>query len=231
MPRIFFTSCLFLVVCAASVQAHLKFDQEPLEVRPQPEQDQVEATFSFRNISDKPVRVTGLESTCSCLEASVDKETYQPGEKGTGKAVFKVSNFVGRHEKTLHIYTDDSANPDNVLNTVIDVPVVVEIEPKVLKWSLGEAPVPKTFTIRMVGETPIHIKNVNSTRDSVSFEKVEINPGREYQITVTPKNTEKVVIGALRIETDSQYPRYARQMAFYSIVRPDKASATEAKKK
>ncbi|HSI64405.1 MAG TPA: DUF1573 domain-containing protein, partial [Candidatus Saccharimonadia bacterium] len=104
----------FIFGLAAHASAGLVFDQDPLELKPKPEDEQVEASFTFTNKGKKPVTVTGLDSTCSCLEASLDKAVYAPGEKGIGKATFKVSTFVGRHEKTLHIYTNDPAEPDKV---------------------------------------------------------------------------------------------------------------------
>jgi hypothetical protein len=224
-----------LLGLALPVSAGLVFDQDPLELRPKPEDEKVEASFTFTNKGNKAIKVTGLDSTCSCLEASLDKAVYAPGEKGTGKAVFKVSSFVGRHEKTLHLYTDDPAEPDKVLNVVLEVPEVVSIEPKLLEWVLGEEPKAKELTVKIIGEEPMKIKSVAATRENVTFETKEITPGREYRITVKPSKTDEITVGMLKIETDSKIPKFARQMAFFNIVRPElaekKAKAAEAKAK
>lgn len=201
----------------------LAFDQDPVEIKPRPEDDQVETTFTFVNRSEKPVTVTNLESTCSCLEASMDKGTYAPGEKGTGRAVFKVSSFVGRHEKTLHLHLDDPAAPEQVLTFVLDVPVVVSIEPNLLEWTVGEAPTPKEMVFKMVGADPLQITKITPTRENVRYELKEIARGREYRLIVTPATTADITVGAFKIETDSKIPKYARQMAFFSIVRPELA--------
>jgi hypothetical protein len=220
---------------ATHASAGLVFDQDPLELKPKPEDEKVEATFTFTNKGKKAIRVTGLDSTCSCLEASLDKAVYGPGEKGTGKATFKVSSFVGRHEKTLHIYTDDPAEPDKVLTVILEVPEVVSIEPKLLEWVVGEEPTAKELTIKIIGEEPMKIKNVAATRENVTFETKEITPGREYRITVKPSSTAEITVGMLKIETDSKIPKFARQMAFFNIVRPElaekKAKAAEARTK
>jgi hypothetical protein len=213
----------------------LTFDQDPVEVKPRPEDEEITVAFSFTNTSGKPITITGLESTCSCLEASLDQRTYAAGAKGSGKAVFKVSSFVGRHEKTLYIYTNDPAATEQVLTFVLDVPVVVSVEPNLLEWTVGEPAVPKEMVIKMVGPDPMHITNVDPTRENVRYELKEISPGREYRLIVTPTTTADVTIGAFKIETDSKIPRYARQMAFFSIVRPElaekKKAAAEAKQK
>jgi hypothetical protein len=211
----------------------LVFDPDPVELKPRPEDDEIETTFHFTNTGSKPLTVTGLESTCSCLEASVDQRTYAPGTRGSGKALFKVSSFVGRHEKTLHLYTDDPAAPEQVLTFILDVPVVVSIEPNLLTWTQGDAPEPKTMVIRMVGEDPMRITKITPTRENVRHELKEITPGREYHLVVTPTSTDVVTVGGFKIETDSKIPKYARQMAFFSFERPDlaekKKKAVEAK--
>ena len=204
------------------------FDQDPVEVKPRPEDEQVETTFTFINKSDKAVTVTNLESTCSCLEASLDKRTYAPGERGTGKAVFKVSSFVGRHEKTLHLQLDDPATPEQVVDFVLDVPAVVVIEPNLLEWTLGEEPTAKEMNFKMVGEQPLHITKITPTRENVRYELKEITPGREYRLVVTPTTTADITVGAFKVETDSKIPKYARQMAFFSIVRPELAEKKKA---
>jgi len=222
MHRLFLT--LFLALSVQGLHAGLVFDKNPLELHPGPGDDVVEASFSFHNGGDKPITITGLDSSCSCLEASMDKATYQPGEKGVGKAIFKVSTFTGRQEKTLKISTDDSKEPEQTLSTVIDIPVIVDIQPKTLQWVIGEAAVTKSVLVKMTGPDPIHIKSISSTRDNVTYNLEEVKPGREYRINVQPKTTENVTIGALRFETDSKYKRHARQLAFFNIVRPEQAT-------
>ncbi len=212
-----------LLWLTTAVHAELVLDQNPLEIHPKPEDEVVESTFTFTNKSNKPLRVTGLESSCSCLEASLDKAIYQPGEKGTGKAKFKISSFTGKQEKALHIYTDDPADPDKVLMAIIDVPVLVTVEPKLLEWVVGEKPEPKDFIIKMLGKDPMKITEVKSTRESVTVGFKEITPGREYQITVKPSSTADVIIGAVTIMTDSTITKYQRQLAFFNVVRPEQS--------
>ncbi len=212
---------LCLLCLVTGLRAGLVFDVNPLPVNPKAEDEEIEATFTFTNTGDKPIRITGLESTCACLEASLDKAVYAPGEKGVGKAKFKVSSFVGKHEKFLHIYTDDPMEPDKVLTAILDVPEIIEIKPNNLQWAVGSAPEPKEYVIKMLGTDEMRITNITATRQNVTFEKKEITPGREYRIIVKPTSTAEVTIGALKIETDSKIPKYARQMAFFSIVKPE----------
>ncbi len=221
---------MILAGLAAAVCCHaeLVLDSPMVEVKPKPEDEVVEVAFTFRNKGDKPVTILNLESGCSCLSASLDARTYAPGASGTGKAEFKVSSFVGRHEKSVTVATDDPAQPKWDIPFVLDVPAVVEIEPKTLQWWLGEEAVEKSCVVKMLGDQPLRITGVTSTRESVEFKSEEIKPGREYRITVKPKSTDEPLMGALKIETDSAIPKYQRQLAFFSVFRkPASAAAKE----
>ncbi|MBE7495414.1 MAG: DUF1573 domain-containing protein [Verrucomicrobiaceae bacterium] len=208
---------LLLMIFAATARAELALDVPVIELKPKPEDEVVRTTFKFRNKGDKPVKVLALESACSCLSAELDKAEYQPGEEGTGSAEFKVSTFVGRHEKMVLVSTDDPKQPEWQIQFVLDVPAVVDIEPKTLQWWVGDEPVEKSATVKINGDMPMKLLKITATRESVDFSFKEVTPGREYVVTVKPKSTSEVTLGALKIETDSKIPKYQRQLAFFSI--------------
>lgn len=218
---------------AASVHAELSLDVPVIELKPNPEDEEVETTFKFRNKGDKTVKILGIESACSCLSAELDKAEYKPGEVGTGHASFKVSTFVGRHEKFVTVNTDDPKQPDWQINFILDVPAVVDIKPKNLQWWIGDEAKSKACLVQFVGPEPMKIIKITPTRENVTFELKEIKEGREYLITVTPKNTEEVTMGALKIETNSSIAKYRYQLAFFTITRkpePQPVPATAATK-
>jgi hypothetical protein len=207
--------------------ALLQLDVERVQVNPKPEEEVVNVEFRFTNKGDKPVTILGLESGCACLSASLDKRTYAPGEAGSGKAEFKVGSFVGEHEKVIRVTTDNLAQEIWEVPFLLNVPEVVSIEPKNVQWWIGEEPAPKPIVVKMTGSEGMDITAITSTRESVEFAWKEVKPGREYVITVTPKTTADVVIGALKIETDSTVPKYARQLAFFSIVKKPESRKEE----
>jgi hypothetical protein len=214
-----FLSFWLVFLGLGSIRAELALEVPVIEVKPKPEDEEITTTFVFHNNGGKPVTVLKLDSSCSCLSADMDKRVYGPGEKGVGKAVFKISSFVGRHEKTLHVVTDDPAQPEWVVPFVIEVPAVVDIEPKNLQWWLGDPADPKKYVVKMTGDQPMKILKITTTRPKVEFSMKEVKPGREYEVTLKPLTTDEVMLGALTFETDSTIPKYQRQMAFYSVYR------------
>jgi len=224
---------LLVFAFAASVHAELSLDVPAIELKPKPENEEVETTFKFRNKGDKTVKILGLESACSCLSATLDKAEYQPGEVGTGHASFKVSTFVGKHEKFVTANTDDPKQPDWQVNFILDVPAIVDIKPKNLQWWIGDAPVQKACQVKFVGNEPMKIVKITPTRENVEFDWKEIKEGREYLITVKPKSTQDTTMGALKIETNSTIAKYRYQLAFFTITKkpePQPAAATAATK-
>jgi Protein of unknown function (DUF1573) len=224
--RIPLIAILFLCAFIGRSAAELVLDGKIVEIKPKPEDETVSAIFTFTNKGTRTVKITGVESKCSCISATVDAASYAAGAKGVGTAEFKVGSFVGRHEKFVVVSTDDPDQPEWVITFVLDVPEVIQIEPKTLQWWLDESPDQKETVVKMVGKDPMKITNVTATRDTVEFSWKEIVPGREYRVSVKPKSTKEVSLGALKIETDSKIPKYQRQLAFFSVYRkPESVSA------
>jgi len=223
---------LLVLASSAIVHAELTLDVPAIELKPKPEDEEVETTFKFRNKGGKAVKILGLESACTCLSSELDKAEYQPGEEGSGTARFKVSTLTGRHEKSVMVTTDDPQQPEWQIRFILNVPAVVEIKPKTLQWFIGDEPIAKSCLVQFTGAEAMKILQITPTRENVSFEWKELKEGREYLITVTPKTTEDVTMGALKIETNSAIAKYRNQLAFFAISRkpaPVPAAALNSK--
>jgi hypothetical protein len=218
---------LVALLCPMLASAAMRLDGDHVDVKPKPEDEIASVVFNFKNDGDKPVRILHLESACSCLSATLDKPVYEPGEKGTGTAQFKVSSFTGEQEKIITVTTDDPKQTEWIVPFIVTVPAVVEIEPKNVQWWLNEEPKPKDMIVKMVGESEMKLTNITSTRENMGFTFKEVKPGREYRVTLTPKTTNEIMIGALKLETDSKIPKYQRQLAFFSIVRQPESRKAE----
>jgi hypothetical protein len=106
------------------------------------------------------------------------------------------------------------------LTVELNVPAVIEIEPKIAKWPVGTEPVTKKVTVTMKHDDPIAIREVVSSRESVEVEVKEIEAGRHYELHLTPKTTESVQLGMLTIHTDCRIAKHQKKLAFFSIHRP-----------
>lgn len=80
-----------------------------------------EATFSFENISEKPVKITNVTSTCHCTVPQWTPDPIPPGQIGKIKIVFDAEQ-EGDFYKIMKIHTN--LDPDQGVPVVIRGKVV-----------------------------------------------------------------------------------------------------------
>lgn len=65
-----------------------------------------EFIFEFQNISQKPVKITNVRTSCGCTTPSWTRDAVLPGKKGSITAVYNPRNRPGPFHKTLTVSTD-----------------------------------------------------------------------------------------------------------------------------
>jgi hypothetical protein len=209
----------------APVNGGLVFDSNVVKSTARPEEDHHIVHIPFRVDGAQPITITEIETTCGCLSAKADQENYRPGEKGMITAIFKLGSFEGEVTKSLYVRSNDPAGGRRELSVSITIPRLFEITPEVTSWTVGEEPKPKTISFKVLQEKPVEITGVTSTREAFKAEVKEVAKGREYEITLTPASTGEPVLGALRIETTCEVPRYRHRLCFFNVLRPKPAAA------
>lgn len=68
------------------------------------ESERVSTVFSFRNISDKPVYIVKVETSCGCTTPEYSKDTIMPGDTGFVKAIFETRGRHGDFHKNLFVH-------------------------------------------------------------------------------------------------------------------------------
>lgn len=107
---VFFGWCI-LCFLACFGQSKIKFEKEDHdfgEIRE--EGGFAEFTFDFINISDQPVKITGVKASCGCTTPAWTKEEVMPGDSGFVKARYNPANRPGKFRKSLRISTSDPAS-------------------------------------------------------------------------------------------------------------------------
>ena len=80
--------------------------------------------------------------------------------------------------------------------------------------------------IKVLGDDPVAVTAAVSSRETIKAAVREITAGKEYELSVTPAATDTKVLGLVRLETDSKYPRYQKRLVFFNIT--DKKPAAPA---
>jgi hypothetical protein len=192
-----------LALCAPLAAAELKFETKLRELKIRADETKAVTEFPFKNESSEEVEIVEYTSGCSCLSASISpkgKLKYQPGESGIIRSEFELSALAGTVDKAVAIRLkgDPVDQPSVVLTTRIEIPVLVEMEPKTLFWNIGEDAKPKSVTLTM-----------------------------KHEIVVTPANTSNVAMGVVHIETDCKLQRHRSHRVFMVVRNQPKTAAAK----
>lgn len=216
-------AALLLVLTPGLCRAGLDFDKPEQQVKVKVSDVQIPASFAFTVSGDRPVKITDIHPFCSCVKAETSdkKMSYAPGDKAAIDLLFEVGGFEGVLKKEVLISTDDPKQPQIRLVLEATIPPLYEITPAQLVWQAGAEPVTQAVRLKVLGDDPIHITAAVPSRNGMTATVKEITAGREYEVDVTPATTEKKMLGLVRLELDSKYPRYQKRLVFFNIT--DKA--------
>lgn len=106
----------------AANSAYLQFDTMRIVAEPMNEDDSPERfVYRFRNVSDRPVLISRLTTTCTCTGAESDKRVVGPGEYASISVTYNPKGHPGSFERKVFVYTDDNARPSAILKLAVKV--------------------------------------------------------------------------------------------------------------
>jgi hypothetical protein len=214
---------LFLFAVAPAF-AELKFENPVIEVDAGLNEKTVTRDFKFTNVGEKAIKITAADGGCSCMTTQVagGKFVYAPGDTGILRATFEIGSFQGSVDKPIHVWLegDPEDSPSGTVTLRVNIPVIIGIEPKTVKWEVGEPAEPKSIDVTMNYGKPIHIKSVSTSNDSFSVKLITVEEGKHYKVEVTPAGTASAGLSIVRIETDVDVDKQRVQQGFASISPP-----------
>lgn len=188
-----------------AMQAELTWEKTEVDLHPKLGEKEAVAVFKYENKGDKPVKIKSVRTSCGCTVASLKKDEVGPGEKGEITATFSIGGRTGLQHKGVAVETDDPKQPSLNLQLNVTIPAELEMLPAFVYWQTGEAPKPKTITVK-AGEG-IKVTKLDVTSSPAEFTtKVDKGsaPG-EFVVSVQPKDTSREVKSTLTIKPD--YPK------------------------
>jgi hypothetical protein len=191
-----------LILLPLSARAELKWEQSQIELHPGVTDKEAIGHFKYQNSGDKPVTFKSVHSSCGCTTAQTQKEQVAPGEKGEITATFKIGDRTGTQIKTVTVETDDPTHPNTVLTLKAVLPELLQIQPTLVYWNMGETPQPKTITVRPSKDFPVKELKVNSANPEFSTKVGRDTASGAFKIDVTPKDTTHPSAVALTIQPD-----------------------------
>ena len=79
--------------------------------------------FIVKNGGEGDLIIEGLKGSCPCIETSISTNRIKPGESAELKVSYDTTDYVGKDEKHLHIYSNDPREPDKRINLYVEIEV------------------------------------------------------------------------------------------------------------
>lgn len=147
------------------------------------------AKFPFKNDGEETVKILAVNSSCGCTTPTLAKKEYAPGESGEITAKFDFGSRTGHQQKKITVITDgDQGNERTVLRLSVEIPRVIDLEPRVLMWK-GEGIGPKSIKVKL-GEglkADVRMKQPLPAGFDYSLEPAT-EEGVDYLLTFTPQD-------------------------------------------
>jgi len=70
------------------------------------EGENLEVSFRFKNVGDKPLIISNVSASCGCTVPETPKKPYAPGETGVIKASFNSSGKPGSQSKQVNVFAN-----------------------------------------------------------------------------------------------------------------------------
>jgi hypothetical protein len=151
-------------------------------------------------MTGEPVQIISVRSNCDCITARADKDKYEAAERGVILVLVETRATMGAQESVIEVKADDAPNTPTMLKLVLERPIPIRLEHRILAWERDEVPVEKHARI-FVMQGAAAVTNVECDNDVFSVRIAPDNVPGYYQIGVTPLSTTASVRANVRIDT------------------------------
>ncbi|MEJ1971627.1 MAG: DUF1573 domain-containing protein [Lacunisphaera sp.] len=189
---------LFAAILVALPAAALEWKTTQLSIKAAPLQRTAKATFDFTNTDAKTVTITGVDTSCDCLEARPSAKTFAPGAHGTIDAHFSFGGSYGTLHRMIIVSTDDGQSPA-ALSVELQIPEIAQLTPRSVDWKLGGSGGEQTVEIEAVAGVALTIHDVQPTSDAFNHRLEVVKAGRSYRLHLSPKDPAKLANAAFRL--------------------------------
>lgn len=204
-----------LAVLVSRACAGLVWDDTTATIETHGSPETRRAEFRFRNESDRPVRIRGVDSSCGCTVAKPEKEVYAPGESGVLPVTHKPKPGPQARSYLITVTTDEGRKRIYDLRLVVRGQSRLVLDgSRMFVWEKGEAREPKQIAIATRTGDPLRLTGAEADGKVVS---VELDgEGASRLLRVTPK---KGAAGRARIRVLSDPPLSESEATFFAVLR------------
>jgi hypothetical protein len=216
MKPLLFLLCLI----TGSAFGQLTWETTKQTFNSKPHDEFVTAKYKFTNTGKTPIKIENIRTSCGCTTAELAKKEYGPGESGEIETRFTFSGRTGQQHKEITVQTSDNPKDPTILDLNVFIQEVVKVEPQAVIWRVGDQPTPKLIHIDVAKDATVKVLSVTSNSAGLKVKLREIEPGKKYEVEVTPDTAAHEQQATIQINTDyppnSPETKYAYARILYS---------------
>lgn len=162
-------------VVGETAKPALAFRQHLVDLGEIPPDDEVIGKFDFMNTGVLPVKITKITPSCGCLQPRLEKEVYQPGERG--RFVVRVKTALeapGPKEYRVRVdFEDDRPRTVDLGFKLVLPDHQVIVRPRGLMfYQLNGQPAQNEISVIDSRREPLHLEGATTSSKLVSVEIV-----------------------------------------------------------
>ena len=80
--------------------------------------------FMVKNGGEGDLIIGSLKESCACIGVSISTNLIKPGESAELKVSYDTTDYVGKDEKHIHIYSNDPQEADKRIDLYVEIEVL-----------------------------------------------------------------------------------------------------------
>lgn len=140
--------------------------------------------FTFKNMGSEKLVINAINTGCGCTAAKLAKMEFAPGEGESIEITYNPKGS-GRQQRSIHVNSNDSQQPNMQLTISAQVVPLIEARPQTVQF--GQVGVGETRTVQLVvvsRDPRMKITNVQSNGPDVV---AELAPDARPEVLVEPE--------------------------------------------
>lgn len=217
-----FVYFLFFQAYASILSASsLLWDRLEANIEMEAGQEEAQATFRVTNKSDKPVRISHIESSCGCTGHWMDRRLIRPNESIRIIGIFRKGKREGTNRYSLRVFLDNQSHPAATLIMNVKIPVLIEAIPQFVHWSKDNRQTKHEIRL-LLDKRYIHeITDIEYDQARLKVIKKSADPGinADFILTVQPTDYNTFFTGSIRIKGTGPDER-EHETQVYAFIQP-----------
>ncbi|MFH1417534.1 MAG: DUF1573 domain-containing protein [Planctomycetota bacterium] len=170
----------------------IEFDAPVFDFGRHSDDSEVKHEFKFTNTGTGPLEILKVQPSCGCTLAGKFDRIVQPGDAGAIPVTFRTKKLEGQVSKKITVFTNVPTQDRLTLEIGGFVWLPLQATPKratfgILKIEQAVEGVLRKLTLQSNVESPVNITGVHSTNPVFSPEIKVLDPGRQFELTISLK--------------------------------------------